>query len=127
MQKAFAPLKVAEGMTLAVRDQQATILPERPLDYERMLRVIERVTWWIGENRSHPRGGDAEIWLDMFEKQIPEPSPRPDLTDEQMERIELKIQALGSFRHIMKKGKWPERRIDEMIHKFALLMFNLTD
>jgi hypothetical protein len=119
----FKPIKITPGLSIEFADGKAVVLPARELDYEAILRTIDRVAWWINEHESHRRCADAERWLRAFEKQIPEPPPpSPDLTEEQLRTAELKLEALTSYWDALRKQKFPERRIAELMKKVVALI-----
>ena len=119
----FRPIKITPGLSIEFADGKAVVSPARKLDHDAILRTIERVAWWINEHESHRRCVDAERWLRAFEKQIPEPPPpSPDLTEEQLRTAQLKLEALTSYRDALRKQKFSERRITELMSKIAALI-----
>jgi hypothetical protein len=78
------PIKISSRITLVEADGQARVETKADLHPAEVFSAVED---WIVNNQKHPRRGDVESWLDLYEQQTPRPPRAKRLSEEMLQKI----------------------------------------
>ena len=78
------PIKISNRLTLVEVDGIAGVETKADLHPAEVFSAVEN---WILNNQNHPRRGDVESWLDLYEQYTPRPRKAKPLSEEMLQKI----------------------------------------
>jgi len=89
------PIKISNRLTLVEVDGIAGVETKADLHPAEVFSAVEN---WILNNQNHPRRGDVESWLDLYEQYTPRPRKAKPLSEEMLQKISWSERTIKYYR-----------------------------